>query len=369
MTRIGLVSLFALVTSLNAEAAFRLVTKQQHDRYMRMLPQGDTWFLKTLKDRPIIFYDDKVMPPAYQHSGGVHDVRYNISAAKPQERYGNANREFPWGKPGGLHHAKNAGGFKFLILPAGQAIRYQRKDPGDGEGAVYSWAFPTETVFGDVLTIRHKGREYPFELRTRTKRPDGKWAVNVYRPIASLEELADKADVKLALGRKTRLRNRHRIRTFNSRARQVYVGKLPEQTVRELLSGPFKSVLGKQFAQGCNAPSTLEAFNIVPKGYLGSHVEASQKSCMQCHETSLMTAARLQSPRDWYGRVRGCGKDGILSFHIFDRRCINSSGFTTAPVLSSKMRAAGILKSKPHRPSRRSGSRRAASPRSFNSRY
>ena len=84
----------------------RLVDDRLHDLYMSFWPKStDTW-LNELKKKDILFYNDRVMPHAYQDWDGalqgIHSPLYNISAVR-SEPIGNANREFPWGSPAGLH--------------------------------------------------------------------------------------------------------------------------------------------------------------------------------------------------------------------------------------------------------------------------
>ena len=81
---------------------------------------------------------------------GVHHMSYNISAAKPIEKFGNANLEFPW-KSGGIDESSNAAGFKFHQFPVAGKITYWN------ERGIYRWSYPEGMLFGEVLTVDIKG--------------------------------------------------------------------------------------------------------------------------------------------------------------------------------------------------------------------
>src|SRR5207249_3169758 len=154
---------------------------------------NDAW-LNDLKKKDIIFYDNAVMPPAYQDFDGalpgVHSPSYNISAVA-SEPIGNANREFPWGSPAGLHKSPNFKAFRFVTFPEGKAITWWRQRlPRDGGRGCFVWQYPAGTTFGEILLVTDpKGYDWTFELRTRTRSETG-WTVNVFRPFTTEAELA-----------------------------------------------------------------------------------------------------------------------------------------------------------------------------------
>src|ERR1700676_5593152 len=114
------------------------------------------------------------MPGASQNRGGglpgVHSPSYNIRAVR-SEPFGNANREFPWGSPAGLHNSPNFKSFRFVSFPKGQSILWWRERlSGDGARGSFVWLYPVGTTFGEVLLVTDpENHDYTFELRTRTR--------------------------------------------------------------------------------------------------------------------------------------------------------------------------------------------------------
>lgn len=367
-------ALCAFVLSLAAPVAaqqksgFRFVSDDAHAHYLSFWPKSTDPWLNALKTKNILFYNDQVMPPAYQDwtggLNGVHSPFYNISAVR-SEPIGNANREFPWGTPAGLHSSPNFKAFRFVVLPEGQPIRWWRQRlPGDVGAGTFQWQYPVGTTFGEILLVTDPDRyDWCFELRTRTRTEKG-WNMNAFRPFANQAELAARIKqlvpkwreqpelVKLVNGEAekeevVRLYNKHQLITFDATALVTYMPAIDHDLVRKLLETPFKSVLGHEWKKSedgteAYAPTTEAAFHIVPKNYKGGFVEVSSNSCMRCHDSTLKHARDFQASRDWYGRVRG--SDNIFSFHIFDPSCISHNGFSLQPRLRQALVDAGLLK-------------------------
>jgi hypothetical protein len=294
----------------------------------------------------------------------VHSPSYNISAVR-SEPIGNANREFPWGSPAGLHRSSNFKVFRFLDLPKGKAIVWWRERlSGDGGHGTFVWQYPAGTTFGEILLVTDpEGYDWTFELRTRTRTDKG-WNMNAFRPFTTQAELAARVKelvpnwrerpelVKLVKGEDeaeevSRLVNEHDRVSFDATALVTHLPAIDTKLVRKLLATPFKSALGQEWKKGRDgtyafAPTTDAEFHIVPKNYHGGFVEVSSKSCMRCHDSTLMHARDFQAFRDWYGRVRG--SDNIFSFHIFDPSSISYSGSAGEPNLRQELIDAGMLK-------------------------
>jgi hypothetical protein len=345
----------------------RLVSDQAHDVYLSFWPKSTDPWLNELKKKDIVFYNDQVMPAAYQDWDGglqgVHSPSYNISAVAG-EPIGNANREFPWGSPAGLHDSSNFKAFRFVVLPD-EPIRYWRQRlPRDGSRGTFVWQYPTGATFGEILLVTDpEGYDWTFELRTRTRTDKG-WTMNAFRPFTTPAELAARVKelvpnwrdrpelVKLVSGapekeETRRLANAHNLITFDSTNLITYLPAIDNELVRKLLQTPFKSALGQEWKTGADgkeafAPSTQAAFHIVPRNYKGGFVEVSSTSCMRCHDSTLKHARDFQESRDWYGRVRG--SDNIFSFHIFEPGSISYNGFGNEPALRQDLVRAGVLK-------------------------
>ena len=357
----------SLVTA-QEQTGVRLVSDKTHALYLSFWPKSNDAWLNALKKKDLIFYDNDVMPPAYQDFGGalqgVHSPSYNISAVR-SEPIGNANREFPWGAPAGLHESSNFKAFRFVHIPKGQSIYWWRQRlQGDGPRGTFVWQYPTGTTFGEILLVTDPDEnDWTFELRTRTRTAKG-WVVNVFRPFTTRAELAARIKALAPDWRKRpglvkivndevddedtyRLVNQHDLVTFDATALSTSLPAINHKLVRKLLATPFKSALGQEWKKNEDgveafAPTTDADFHIVPKNYQGGFVEVSSKSCMRCHDSTLKHARDFQAFRDWYGRVRG--SDNIFSFHIFEPGSISYNGMGGEPNLRRDLIDAGLLK-------------------------
>jgi hypothetical protein len=346
----------------------RLVSDQKHEVYLSFWPKSNDVWLNSLRKKALVFYNDEVMPAAYQDFGGglpgIHSPSYNISAVRG-EPIGNANREFPWGSPAGLHRSPNFKVFRFMHLPSGKAIYWWRQALADDGGRPsFIWQYPAGTTFGEILLVSDpEGYDWTFELRTRTRTDKG-WSMNAFRPFTTQAELAARVKelepkwrkqpelVKLVNGEDPsedvyRLVNNHDRVLFDTTALVTHLPEIDYKLVRKLLDTPFKSALGQEWKKGADgsytfAPTTDADFHIVPKGYQGGFVEVSSKSCMRCHNSTLMHARDFQARRDWYGRVRG--SDNIFSFHIFDPSSISYNGIGNQPRLRQELIDADVLR-------------------------
>lgn len=344
---------FSCPSDVLEQPVVRLVSKEREIQLRKLLPKTNDKTLQELLDKPLIFYTDEEMPRAYQHDGGFHDVFYNISATQPVEPFGNPNREFPWGHPAGTHdcNQKNLFIFRFAYFPDKISWKYGAMPKTDNvimpTYNALQWYYPKDTVFAEVLCLKDGDDWKPFELRTRHK-PSGKakmWRINVYRPIVN------KTEFEIAVGKEVqtttsvgKLANRHPFSVLDRTAGIDELPKLPDTTVRKLLSRPFHSALGESWSvvsvqdkeHQCYAPTTKEDFHIVPRNYKAGFLEVSSKSCMSCHEGTLINSFTFEGGRDWYGRLRG--SDGIISFHIADPSCISHNGMTRRYQLRKELR-------------------------------
>ncbi len=354
----------------------RLLSGQREASLRRALPRvDDPQVAQLLSDPELVLYTHDEMPKAYQFWDGmfpgVHAAEHNISA-NHSERYGNGNREFPWGAPAGTHRARNVSSFRFFRLPRDAQGRvrpvvwYRHRLAGDRSGG-YAWTFPLGTVFGEVLAMRGPdGRDYTFELRTRTRKY-GSWAVDAFRPFPNAESLSARIkELRPEWNKQPKLTQlvshletprKLPVQTLADRmpAQRVFaetmgVDHLPpvddDRLVMELLSGAtFHSAAGEVWrgtpgASTC-APTTSARFHIVPAGYDGGFISVDSKSCMRCHDSVNQSVDNFDYGRDWYGRIRG--SDGIFSFHPFSHDSISPNGFPVKVRMRSEFEQAGIL--------------------------
>lgn len=368
-----LIAALALSRLLCGSAEGQLMRPERVAHLKSCFPKVDDAKIQAVLDDPeLLLYTTDEMPGAYQIWDGllrgVHWVGYNISA-DGGEPHGNANQEFPWGDPAGLHRTQGTAAFRFLLLPKRDGRRlpvvwYQKLRPGDAQPG-YAWVFPVGTVFGEVLTLTGPGGvSYAFEVRTRT-RVDGSWDVDAFRPFPTPETLADRirqlapdwerrpavaACVRQLLGgtlrRVARLFDRHPRVTFSSQALVDELPPLEPQLVAKLLTEtPFRSVLGSSWREAGDliaaAPTTQAAFHIVPANYDAHFVVVDRDSCMRCHDQVAQHVDFFDGPRDWYGRVRG--SDGIFSFHPFEPASLSRNGSSQPVQMRRALISAGLL--------------------------
>lgn len=309
---------------------YRMISNERHEILSSHIPDSNDGMLQKIRnDNRLIIYTEKEMPKAYQDWDGslfgIHSPSYNISAAKPQEKFGNANVEFPWGKPAGTELVSDdkMSTFKFILLPKNESIKVSRKFLAGDRRAAYVWEFPQGSIIGEVLQHYYKDKYYTFEVRIRTK--DGKeWKSVAYRPFATLKEFAKfcKENNHQLYYYDKKITQSHQI--FNGNVISTSLEEVPEEIVIKSLKKEFVNVLGQEWHNDSHAPTTNSDFHIIPKNYQAATIAVSSNSCMRCHESTLKHASDFEPFRDWYGRVRG--SDGIFSFHPFDPSCISYNG-------------------------------------------
>jgi hypothetical protein len=360
-----------------ARPVARLMTPAKESVYRRLLPKVDDEQMQSILDDPtLILYTDDEMPRAYQFWNGafpgIHAVNYNISA-NDSEPFGNGNREFPWGAPAGTHRAANVRSFRFVWLPkdhAGNAhpiVWYQKRLQGDNRQG-YAWTYPVGTVVGEVLCQRGPdGHDYTFELRVRV-REAADWAVDVYRPFPSADDLMQRiAELRPEWRNEPKLvaLADHLSRPLSDKlftladyqpgkrvfSQQMAVDELPpiddDRLVAELLTTTkFRSAHSTAWrvspgGKSTAAPTTRAGFHIVPANYDAGFVEVDRQSCQRCHNTVNHDVDEFNGRRDWYGRIRG--SDGIFSFHPFEPSSISGNGYPVGVRLRSQLQRAGVL--------------------------
>ena len=88
----------------------QIVPKLREEQLRLLLPQMGDLDTRSALSGALLFYTDLEMPSCYQDDvdalPGVHSSHYNISA-ESSERYGNGNREFPWGDTAGTSLTPN----------------------------------------------------------------------------------------------------------------------------------------------------------------------------------------------------------------------------------------------------------------------
>jgi len=367
-----------------------LMDRSQNEAYRKALPSTkDERLLSIISDKHLMFYTDNEIPKAHQDwegsLQGILDSRGNVSANRT-EPFGNGNKEFPWGAPAGTHLSNGVTSIRFLLLPRDEhgsiypvvyyqipKISYGKRTLPDGtnisaderfyrEG--WAWTFPKGTIVGEVLMISDsRGNRHVFEIRTRSRSID-RWAVNVYRPFptandlliavkkldnweknAKLRNLVTHLEGSLSSDHYTLADTQPDKSVFKQIRQQDFLPAIDEDVAITLLhKTPFSSSLDVVWRgdgeYAPHAPTTEADFHIVPKRYAAGFINVTTNSCMQCHKETNQHVHEFDIRRDWYGRIRG--SDGIFSFHPFDHGCITQSG--GQPVsFNKKMIDAGII--------------------------
>ena len=219
------------------------------------------------------------------------------------------------------------------LLPV---VHWQR-DPNSYTHRV-EWMFPAGTVFGELLLLDEGGTLYPFEIRSRTRTPDG-WVNDIYRPFGRATDLADAIEARGGASAPlaslvTELRggtlgafsvsNTHFPGAFPTRESGIEL--LPELVGADadfmhglMMTTPFHSVRGvtwkeaggrKSFAPGAAGHGT-----IVPKNYNAAAIEVSETSCETCHRDAGRPF------ETWYDNILAYGElwgnDEVFTWHPF----------------------------------------------------
>jgi len=354
---------------------FQIMSAAKLDACRRSLPALDDKDMQALfLDPSTLYYSDREIPAAYQFHGTFHSPLNNLSGdptddGLPDGFGGNPNVDFPWLMPGGSDRAEGrVAGFKMLALPqAANGVRWpvvlwRERLPYNPHGAHVGlkWIFPVGTVIAEVLTLADsRGVTHTFEIRVRKRRKDY-WDVDIFRPFPTREEfLARLAEVDpqtaQSVPRRTHLRQqrlvgRHRTHPgFDGTALVDELPALPEATAAALLdSTPFKSAEGAWWASPNEgeghafAPTSRQAFSIVPQNYDGTFMGSDYVACRRCHDATLVSARHFDAQRGWYGHVRGSA-DGIFSFHPVEPRAVSVLGFDLPVQIRQAFLQAGIV--------------------------
>ena len=269
----------------------------------------------------------------YYHNGSFHSVLGGVGPDNLPEP-DNANREFPWGKAGGIFDAKDTETIKLEWYPANTEIKVQHRVPilgynsdrtfGTNQFVVEDygpiWTYPKGTIFFAVLFYKKTA----FEVHALEKVDDGhgieNWDATLWRPYPSLDDYAEYVG-RDALSAQPQEVVRVRFNSgpnngINELVDTVFLPRF-EGDFRQALSRPFRDATGVFWQGNVIAPTTLHENHIIPPHSTLALIGHSIIDCRKCHSHVGRHVSRFQlfnrngSPRDWYGRVRG--SDGIFS--------------------------------------------------------
>ncbi len=330
------------------------------DDYRASLPAvADQYWSDVLQSPDLWIYTRAEMPRAYQHAGGFHDPRYNISGdAQQQGKFegGNWNNESPWRNPGGVDAAEAISrAAKFLKLPRERdrllpVVWWPEIAEGHFGGdreQVIRWVFPAGTIFGEVLTMRGPDdRLHTWEVRLRTRVETG-WDVEILRPFPTRKDFADrlaKDGFSLTPPRiePVVFRDRHARPVFQfSSTVDVLPPISSEYAMRLLDSTPFRPVGGEMWTHDSVAP-TSDSLSIVPPRYEGAKLGLDSDSCNLCHRTTLQHGTAFEVRHvGKYGRI--VGSDGVFSWHPIARETISGNGSIIQPRFNPEFERRGWI--------------------------
>jgi hypothetical protein len=328
----------------------QLVTPAKEAVYRAALPPvADPALEAVLADPRLLFYDEAVMPRAYQFSGGSFvAVRDNVGT--------DGNFRFPWRKPAGMQRVRGVATFKALYLPpkhAGTDERWPvvcmpgRLDVARDRQNSLVWLNPVGAIYLEVGLMQGPDKkQYVFVLRLREREIDD-WNPEAVVPFKTAAQVAEgikmlregwEADPQLVALVNT-LEAPRVLRgvvfpdpnaptdtdrpPFRVSAGQYFMPRMEYELTRDLLvNAVFEPAAGVPFFVGEAPPNGTRAradapscspgtgFNIVPENYDGTFMGNDRVRCMGCHNT--VGAQQVRFDNSWNAHV--AGSDGIISF-------------------------------------------------------
>jgi hypothetical protein len=318
---------------------------------------SDATLDQVMRGAETMWYDEETMAFSYQDSEEtVTGVRANCVGREVGERnadnpgifkltkYFGADYRFrePFRKAAGTNDVENVKVVNFWLPPRDKdgnviPVRYWKT----GSRSRWRWAFPVDTVFGEVLMQRDSaGKLHVFEVRTRKRYLQG-WAVNMFRPFRTAQEMAvavrslrpnwliDPNLVQLVqhLDDPGTLRS-HSMKSvpFGRIFPEIKgaIDEIPaiadEGLVKALLHRKFVSVEGSVWKENPGlltyAPGSAGEFSIVPRGYEMGLIPVNDESCTRCHNETGRRLGQIEGDIVLYGEV--WGEDQIFTWHLFE---------------------------------------------------
>lgn len=316
---------------------------------IRLPETNDPVLHDLLHSRDTLYYRlipvwQKMTPPSLIHrtvDPELWSVRY--TAYLPEYH---ANDLFPWDRTMGLNTASKDN-YKTI-----NAIQYPRVN-GErlpvlvmGLERPVKWIFPVGTRVAEIVMVHFENRYWIQEIRMRTKAQDSThWEVDVFRPVATREEFVRLAGIpEYVPGKKFfDLRNAHEEEVVRLEGLVERLPNVPTETVKRLLSRPFRSVVDENAMAW--SPAADQDFHILPKDYsfgLIGGVDAT--TCSTCHRQTMAYVGNLV-PREpalkrnpeRTGSIRG--SDGIFTFHpwwTYDGKNVDESDGYKLKVLKNR---------------------------------
>jgi len=326
--------------------------------YFARLPQLDDAQMNSIMHADdTMWYDDESMTFLYQDSVETvvgarancvgRDVgernRNNPGIAKLLNYFGPDYKfKFPFRGVAGTDNVTNLKVFNFWAPPKQNGKPMPVKWWKQSARGRWHWVFPSGTVFGEVLFQQGPDQTwYVFEVRTRTRYLTG-WEPNVFRPFSTALQLEQAVIAKRPEWHRdanlTRfvehLRNKSNLIPYTMTSPAFFkvfpplhgsLDRLPtiddKNLIMELLTQTqFRSTEGAIWKENGNletyAPSSLDDFSIVPKGYELGMIAVNEESCNRCHLETGRKLKDFEFDIQLYGEV--WGEDRIFTWHLFE---------------------------------------------------
>lgn len=365
-----------------ASNAVQVVPAKKLAIYRKLLPSVvDPEIQNVLEDPNTLIYDEAALPPAYQDDSvpvvGVRASTNHPDGAPFRDPKTGKVKIFSHGA--GLLPGASNKTFHFLSLPKDAAgnlkkIRVWKTRNKVDLGDLWEWEFPEGTISGEVVYANDSsGASHVLEVRTRKTKKKGTLAESdIFVPaptktdlLTKLQEVAGNSDPSLAKEAKAvkkQLESPAKLfpvsvgggtYTDSSLVSQGGSEQLPpmsEKLSKAILHTPFLSSRGAKWdSKGtldAFAPTTAQAFGIVPQHSQRGAVGVDKESCAKCHEKANVPLRDLYfydrlSPADsfratldqntfLYGRTPGSGSRGNenLRWHPFNPKNFKNFGIT-----------------------------------------
>jgi hypothetical protein len=355
--------------------------------YMARLPQlEDANLNRVMHASDTMWYDDESITFLYQDSeetvvGGRancvgRDVgernRNTPGIAKLLNYFGPDYKfKFPFRGVAGTDNVTNLKSFNFWSPPKQNGKPMPVKWWKQSNRGRWHWVFPTGTVFGEVLFQQAPDQTwYVFEVRTRTRYLTG-WEPHVFRPFATAAQFEQAIIAKRPEWHRDanlarfveHLRNKDSLVPYTLTSPAFFkvfppingsLDKLPvindKLLIMELLTQTkFRSTEGAIWKENGTletyAPSSVDDFSIVPKGYELGMIAVNEESCNRCHKETGRKLKDFEFDIQLYGEV--WGEDRIFTWHLFESHPLIFGTYDDVDVsrkINPRMQQANLLK-------------------------
>lgn len=368
-----------------AAAVTQLLSATTLATYRAALPKvGWSRLAKILASPSTLFWDKRVMPPAYQDTVGdggglpigarLNSTGRSLIVPEGKKLFAEDGKSwsFPFGHTAGADESSNAFIVNFMSLPAdGASLRKvaYRIETATVSGLPvrrWNWSFPKGTIVGEIILIEDGASLVTSEIRVRERFADS-WSTNAFRPFPTATTLASAVKQRRPSWQGTPALKT--LVTALEDATSVTAKRLDSPAfgnmislegavdaplpavaddglVRDLLRtttfvgayGTAWKTSGALRAFGATGPAA--GLSVVPVKLDVGVLEVRETTCRKCHDQGGTFIGDLVDQAILYGDIWGV--DRIFSFHPFEPSRIDASGNENRVVRAS---LAGVVES------------------------